>query len=116
LEGPLLKLSPNFMAGWQLRWFEVAGGRVKYYGSPEDAKAGKAPKGEVELLGFKVKSKSGTRFEITTASSGDRVFSLDADVTASVSSAGWDIGPCAPPAMQDWLVAFEQEAVLARRA
>jgi len=104
------------MGGWQLRWFEVSDGSVRYYASPDDAKAGKEPKGQVELRGMKVQKKSGTTFEFTTSSSGERTFSLDADTAKSVASAGWDIGPSAPPCMQDWVIALEQEAVFARRA
>jgi len=116
LAGPLLKLSPSFMGGWQLRWFEISDGCVRYYASPDDAKAGKEPKGQVELRGMKIQKKSGTTFEFTTTNSGERVFGLDADIAKSVASAGWDVGPSAPPCMQDWVVALEQEAVFSRRA
>uniref|UniRef100_A0A7S2AF41 PH domain-containing protein n=1 Tax=Alexandrium andersonii TaxID=327968 RepID=A0A7S2AF41_9DINO len=117
-----MKLSPHFMAGWQLRWFEIAGGRMRYWASPGDAVAGKAPKGEVELLGLKVHQKDGMKFDVTTTASGSRTFSLDADSQAQTSSAGWDSGPKAVPAVsiqchtaQEWVKALEQEAVMARR-
>lgn len=104
------------MGGWQLRWFEVSDGSMRYYGSPGDPKAGNEPKGQVELRGLKILKKSGTTFEFTATSSGERVFALNADTANSVASAGWDVGPSAPPCMQDWVVALEQEAVFARRA
>lgn len=116
LAGPLMKLSPSFLAGWQLRWFEVAGGRMRYWAEPGDSLAGKAPKGEVELRGLKVHTQSGMKFDVTTASSGTRTFSLDADAATHVSKAGWDVRPGPLPSAQDWVKALEQEAVLARRA
>jgi len=116
LAGPLLKLSPSFMGGWQLRWFEIGDGSIRWYASPDDAKAGKEPKGQTEVRGLKIQKKSGTTFQFTTSDSGSRVLQLDADTAKSVASAGWDVGPSAPPCMQDWVVALEQEAVFARRA
>jgi hypothetical protein len=116
LSGPLLKLSPSFRGGWQLRWAEVSDGCVRYYASPNDANAGTEPIGVVELRGMKIHKKSGTFFEFAAANSGERVFSHDADTAKRVASAGWDIGPSAPPCMQDWVVALEHEAVFGRRA
>jgi len=40
LSGPLLKLSHQGLGGWQLYWFEIGGGRVRYDSSPEEAQAG----------------------------------------------------------------------------
>jgi len=115
LAGPLLKLSPSLLGGWQLRWFEITDGRMRYWEAPGDAKEGKAPKGEVDLNGLKVQTPGGTKFDLTTASSGSRTFSLDAGAAKQAASAGWDLGPSAPPSMQDWVKALEQEAVMARR-
>jgi len=116
LAGALLKLSPTFLVGWQLRWFEVGGERMKYWASPAEASAGQIPKGEVLLQGLKVQTQGAMKFDVTTASSGDRTFSLDADVAQALSGSGWTLGPAAPPSMQDWIKALEQEAVLARRS
>jgi len=37
LSGPLLKLSYQGLGGWHLYWFEIGGGRVKYFSSLQTA-------------------------------------------------------------------------------
>merc|ERR1712008_442512 len=81
LSGPLLKYSPHFLRGWQLRWFEVGGGGVRYYYSPDEAKADPPqPKREVSLAGLRVQKKSDSAFDFTASCTGDKTFRLDANV------------------------------------
>jgi len=93
LSGPLLKRSANALMGWQLRWFEVGGGSVRYYSSPDEAKAHAKPAGKVSLAGLCVQRKSNSAFDFTVLQTGDTIFSLDADVGSEVGSAGWELEP-----------------------
>eukprot|EP00929_Paragymnodinium_shiwhaense_P020151 TRINITY_DN13523_c0_g3_i1.p1 TRINITY_DN13523_c0_g3~~TRINITY_DN13523_c0_g3_i1.p1 ORF type:complete len:1730 (+),score=492.31 TRINITY_DN13523_c0_g3_i1:75-5192(+) len=75
LTGALLKSSPNWFAGWQLRWFEVSGGYLRYWKSTQEADEGRVARGEICLRGVTVSQRRGaasTRFEIQTATSGSR--------------------------------------------
>merc|ERR1712204_105232 len=111
LSGPLLKNSPHCLRGWQLRWFEVGGGGVRYYGSPDEAKADPPqPKREVSLAGLRVQKKSDSAFDFTASCTGDRTFRLDANVGSYVRSARWNLGPADLPTAQQWVAALEQEA------
>jgi len=114
LSGPLLKRSPNALMGWQLRWFEVGGGSVRYYTSPDEAKVRAKPAGEVSLAGLRLQRKNPSRFDsafdLTTLQTGDRIFSLDADVGSKVGSAGWELGPAGVPTVLQWVAALQQEA------
>jgi len=109
--GPLLKLSPHFLGGWQLRWFEVGGGTVRYYVSPDEAKAHAKPRGEVSVAGLRAQKTSDTAFNFTTLRTSNRTFSLDADVASKVASAGWELGPAGMPTAQQWVTALEHEAM-----
>jgi len=110
LSGPLLKLSANALMGWQLRWFEVGGGSVRYYSSPGEAKAQAKPNGEVSLAGLRVQRKSDTAFDFTVSATGDRIFSLDADVGCEVGSAGWELGHAGVPTALQWVAALQYGA------
>jgi len=113
LSGPLLKYSPHFLRGWQLRWFEVGGGSVRYYGSPAEAKAHAKPKREVSLAGLSVQMKNDSAFAFTALCTGDRTFSLDAtfsNIGSYMRQAGWDLGPAGLPTAQQWVAALKQEA------
>jgi len=110
LSGPLLKRSPNVLMGWQLRWFEVGGGSVRYYTSPDEAKAHAKPAGNVSLAGLSLQRKNGSAFDFTALQTGDRIFSLDADVGSKVGSAGWELGPAGVPTVLQWVAALQQEA------
>jgi len=110
LSGPLLKLSPNALVGWQLRWFEVGGGSVRYYTSPGEAKARAKPAGEVSLAGLRLQRQNVSVFDFTALQTGDRIFSLVADVGSKVRSAGWELGPAGVPTVSQWVAALQQEA------
>jgi len=110
LSGPLLKRSPNTLMGWQLRWFEVGGGSVRYYSSPHEAKARAKPNGEISLAGLHVQRKSDSAFDFTVLQTGDRIFSLDADVGRRVGWAGWELGPAGVPTALQWVAALQYGA------
>jgi len=110
LSGPLLKRSANALMGWQLRWFEVGGGSVRYYSSPDEAKAHAKPAGKVSLAGLCVQRKSNSAFDFTVLQTGDRIFSLDADVGSEVGSAGWQLEPGGVPTALQWVAALQHGA------
>jgi len=107
LSGPLLA---RFQDGWQLLWFEVGGGSVRYYSSADEAKARTKPCEEFSLAGLVVNRKSDSAFDFTTLHTGDWKFSLDTDVASKVGSAGWELGPAGALSAQQWVAMLEEEA------
>jgi hypothetical protein len=110
LSGALLKLSGTafFTERWQLRWFEVRAGYLRWWDSPAEAQAGAPPKGSQELLlGSETKTRtkdSTTQFTLETYSGKDKIYVLDTNASKQALKAGWDISKIGhPPDMQAWM-------------
>eukprot|EP00746_Dinoflagellata_sp_MGD_P077417 gnl/MRDRNA2_/MRDRNA2_31064_c0_seq1.p1 gnl/MRDRNA2_/MRDRNA2_31064_c0~~gnl/MRDRNA2_/MRDRNA2_31064_c0_seq1.p1 ORF type:complete len:536 (+),score=108.36 gnl/MRDRNA2_/MRDRNA2_31064_c0_seq1:510-2117(+) len=101
LTGVLMKQSPAWHGRWQNRYFEVAGGHLRYWHDRALADAGKPPTKEVMLRGAKIERPGNASiFSVKTA---DRTYTL------SLPSSGPHVR------VEDWVQALEQECILARK-
>lgn len=125
--GPLLKESASWLRGWQLRWFEVGGGYLSWWDSPEAGAAGLPPIGQLLLSGAtaRVDTDKKTRIVIegTNAKNKSKVYVLDGDAQAKAKQAkwtqravqGWDKTRLPHLAAQDWVDALTREATIEQR-
>lgn len=104
--GPLLKQSPGWFQRWQLRHFEIADGKLRWWLALEQKQHGEPPKNELDLLAVKVVQVDSSKFNLQ-APNGGRLLLLDADVTGCTQTA-------AVHQKQDWIKALEQEVILSR--
>merc|ERR1711937_367624 len=66
--GAMLKQKQGSDGHWQLRHFEVSGGRLTWWVSPREKQTGCPHKNELDLQGLKMTRKSDTKFELQTQS------------------------------------------------
>jgi hypothetical protein len=118
LSGPLLKLSGTsfFTERWQLRWFEVRSGYLRWWNSPAEARAGVAPKGTQQLIvGLRMQLRSTTQFSLDAHCGKDKVYVFDTNVSkhalnANISSNGWDLSRLGEtPDMHAWMTIINQQ-------
>jgi len=120
IAGPLLKMSGSWHKSWQLRWFEVSAGTLRWWDCREDAESDKAPKGTQELVDMKVRlvPQTASQFCLTTSMGKNKTYVLDANASTQVKNAGWGIESivCTVTiSAADWVKALEQESILRRR-
>jgi len=120
LAGPMLKQSGGLFASWQLRWFSIGQGFLKWWGSPFDAACLAQPHDSISLEGAKVTLVAGstTRLAVhsahAAANSGKvKVYLLDTSVSTAVKKANWgpaEMARCGLLTRDVWVQALLQEA------
>jgi hypothetical protein len=121
LSGPLLKLSGTifFTERWQLRWFEVRAGDLRWWDSPAGARSGAEPKGTQQLtLGARTQPRtenSKTQFTLEAEAGKNKVYVFDTEATehalrAHNSRTGWDMSRVVQTSdMQAWMKIINQQ-------
>lgn len=109
--GPLLKDSGSWLRGWQLRWFELQDGQLRWWDSPEAASVyPQNPNSWVEMRGMSVKyhKQSRTQFHLSAPNCKEKeYYHFDSEVTKQVAKVGWKCSKI--PSASEWIKALLDE-------